>query len=109
MTGTDAADFASNLSDRWLACRELGHTWKPLTVQWATKDRVYDRRLRCSSCRTVRVQVLSKYGHTISNRYIYPEGYMAKGLQAGTYSRDLFRLEAVVRFIDTHDTKGKAS
>lgn len=99
---TDAADFASNLSDRLLACRELGHNWKPLTVSWAPREKVYDRQLRCSSCRTVRRQVLSRQGHVLRNGYIYPDGYLAKGLEAGTYSRDLFRLEAVVRFVSTH-------
>jgi hypothetical protein len=104
----DAAEFASGLSDRWLACRELGHTWKPLTVTWASKENVYDRQLRCPSCRTVRRQVLSRQGHVLRNSYIYPDGYLAKGLESGTYSRDLFRLEAVVRYVSTHDQR-KAS
>lgn len=78
-------------------------------MTWAPKEKVYDRRLRCPSCRTERVQVLSRQGHVVSNRYIYPEGYLAKGIEAGTYSRDLFRLEAVTRFVAAHEDTREAS
>lgn len=99
----DAATFVGDLSDRVLHCRELGHGWKPLTVTWDRGARAYDRRLRCPSCRTVRVQVLSEHGHVVSNHYVYPDGYLAKGVEVGSLHRDLFRLEAVVRFLSTHN------
>ena len=95
----DAHSFVGDLSDRLLHCRELGHTWKPLTVSWDVESRAYDRRLRCPSCRTVRVQLLTSTGHVVSNRYDYPEGYLAKNVDSHTLSRDIFRLEAITRYL----------
>lgn len=98
-THRNATDFVGDLTDRLLHCRELGHTWKPLTVSWDPESRSYDRRLRCPSCRTVRRQLLTSTGHVHSNRYDYPEGYLAKDVDAHTLSRDLFRMEAITRFL----------
>lgn len=100
-SGPVSADaFAGALPDRFLRCRELGHVWRPATASWDRKEKVYDRMLRCSSCRTERHQVLSAQGHVLRNSYRYPEHYLTEGLQRGTYTRDVFRLEAIVRFID---------
>ena len=96
-----AQDFAGDLSDKQLHCRELGHTWKPLTVFWDVDARAYDRRLRCSMCRTIRVQLLTETGHVHSNRYIYPDGYLATNVEAASMRRDVFRLEAVTRFLSS--------
>jgi hypothetical protein len=96
-----AADtFAARLSDKALHCRELGHVWRPLAATWDADARAFDRRLRCSSCRTERVQILSMRGGVLSNRYVYPDGYLAKNVEGMTGSRDLFRLEAVLRTLD---------
>ena len=100
-----AADFVGDLSDKLLHCRELGHTWKPLTVHWDRDSSSYDRRLRCPSCRTVRIQLLTSTGHVHSNRYQYPDGYLAKDVQPGTYNRDLFRMEAITRFITASEER----
>lgn len=99
-----ADQFAGALPDRYLRCRELGHVWRPATASWDRKERVYDRMLRCSSCRTERHQILNEYGHVLSNRYQYPDHYLTQGVQRGTYTRDVFRLEAIIRYID-HDKK----
>jgi hypothetical protein len=108
-TDIDPASFVGDLSDKWLHCRELGHQWKPLTVSFDRKGGAYDRRLRCPSCRTVRIQVLTASGHVVSNRYDYPDGYLAKGVQTGTLHRDDFRLEAIVRFLSATQGKEHAS
>lgn len=91
--------FAAGLGDRVLHCRELGHTWRPLTVAWDAGARAYDRRLRCSSCRTVRVQILDARGHVMSNRYDYADGYLATGVKVGRGDRDVFRRESITRFL----------
>lgn len=95
--------FAEGLGDRALHCRELGHNWRPLTAAWDRKARVFDRRLRCPSCRTERVQVLSQRGEIVSSHYVYPKGYLAQSLSdhpgIGAL-RATFRLEAVHRFLD---------
>ena len=101
-----AAEFAASLSNRFLHCRELGHTWKPHTVSWDHEAKAYDRRLRCSSCHTIRIQLLDRTGHVVANRYDYPDRYLAHqaGAQRGAIggARDAFRLEAVVRFLNQH-------
>lgn len=99
MEQIDAETFVGELSGRVLHCRELGHTWKPLTVTFDRSAGMYDRRLRCPSCRTVRVQLLTDRGHVVTNRYQYPDGYLAKGVDVGTLNRDMFRIEAITRFV----------
>ena len=94
-----AEEFAAELSDRLLHCRELGHTWRPFTVSFDKSSRSYDRRLRCASCRTIRKQLLDSRGHVIRNGYDYSDGYLAKNLERGG-SRDAYRVEAIVRFLN---------
>lgn len=102
--------FAAGLNTRVLHCRELGHNWKPWTASYDPKARAYDRRLRCASCKTQRVQVLDSSGHPVSNRYVYPEGYLAQNVDGVGLSalRDVFRLEAVTRFLDGSQQQLKA-
>ena len=90
--------WVHELPDKLLHCRELGHNWRPLTVS-RHESGGYDRRLRCPSCRTVRVQILTTRGHVMSNRYVYPDGYLAKGAGAQQANRDAFRVEAIERFL----------
>lgn len=97
----DVTTFAASLGDKVLHCRDVGHVWRPLTVTFDSTARAYDRRLRCTSCRTVRVQLLTERGHVMSNRYLYAEGYLANGVQIGRGDRDAFRMEAVTRFLDS--------
>jgi hypothetical protein len=95
--------FAEGLSDKQLHCRELGHNWRPLAASWDRKAGVFDRRLRCPTCRTERVQVLSKRGEVVSNRYVYAKGYLASSIDEHpgiSAMRATFRLEAVHRFLD---------
>jgi hypothetical protein len=100
----DLDAFVAGLTDRVLHCRELGHVWKPLTARWDGDASCYDRRLRCNSCRTVRIQLLTRSGHPVSNRYVYPDGYLAKGTTHNA-NRDVFRIEAITRFLGTNDGK----
>jgi hypothetical protein len=93
--------FAHSLSAGYLACRELGHVWKPFTATYDGEARVIDRRLRCNRCKTQRVQLITMAGHVISNHYKYADGYQAKNVEKGVrYSRDQFRIEAVTRFLE---------
>lgn len=95
-----AEHFAHGLSAKFLQCRELGHTWRSWTVEYDKKARAYLRQLRCAGCHTIRQQTLDRRGHVITNSYRYPDGYMARSLQPGTYSRDVFRLESITRFLE---------
>lgn len=96
-----AETFASHLPARFLRCRELGHVWRPHTVSREAGGVGFFRRLKCSECKTEREQLLDSHGHVVRNGYHYADGYLADGhLQRGTYSRDVFRLEAIVRYLD---------
>lgn len=94
--------FAAGLSDKILACRELGHYWRPFAVEYDAKAKSYERTLRCSRCRTQRHQFLSREGHVLSNRYTYSEGYLATDVEKWGASRDVFRLEAITRAVTEH-------
>lgn len=89
--------FAAALSARFLHCRELGHDWRPNTASYNRREKTYDRTITCRSCRTDRHQVLDRTGSVLANSYTYPDGYLAKDVEPGTLSRDVFRLEAVQR------------
>ena len=96
--------FAHGLSDRMLACRELGHVWRPFTVEVIRERRRvggYLRVMRCSQCKTERHQLLDSFGAVIQNGYHYTAGYLADNVQKG-FSRDTFRLESVTRWLDKH-------
>jgi len=98
--------FASRLTDKALHCRELGHVWRPLVASWEAEAQAFHRRLRCSSCRTERVQVLSARGGVLSNHYVYPRGYLATHVEGGVAGRrDLFRLEAILRTLDDSEIR----
>jgi len=96
--------FAHGLTEGFLACRELGHVWQPFTATYDDNAKVIDRQLRCKRCKTTRVQLITMSGHVLSNHYRYANGYQATNVETGVrYSRDVFRLEAVTRFLE----KGK--
>jgi hypothetical protein len=97
-----ADDFAAGLSNKLLHCRELGHNWRPFTVTWDKHAKCYDRRLKCPTCGTTRKQLLDQRGHVIRNGYDYADGYLAKNVERHSVSRDVFRVEAIVRFLDAH-------
>lgn len=97
--------FVSGLSNAALHCRELGHTWRSWTVTYDAKAKCYDRRLRCSSCKTFRNELLDRTGDVIRSSYTYAAGYLAKNVD-GKVHRSLFRLESLGRFIETHETGG---
>lgn len=90
--------FAHSLPDKVLHCRELGHNWRPMVARFDESSGSFDRRLRCPSCRTVRIQVLSRYGGIVSNRYVYPDGYLAANVSEHPgNNRDVYRLESLTR------------
>lgn len=105
---TDPAVFAHSLTDKALHCRELGHVWRPLSAVWDSAAKVYDRQLRCSSCRATRSQTMTESGHIVSNRYVYADGYLAKGVHVGRSNRDAYRVEALQRFLSPTSIRGVA-
>jgi len=105
----DAQSFAASMSDKQLHCRELGHEWRDHTVAWDAKARVFDRALRCRQCGSIRRQVLDRRGHVIRNGYKYADGYLAtKVMNRADLSRDVFRLEALTRWLEHNNKEPKA-
>lgn len=93
--------FAAALPARYLRCRELGHVWRPHTVSREPGGVGFFRRLRCAECKTEREQLLDGSGHVVRNGYHYSDGYLADShVERGGYSRDIFRLESIIRFLD---------
>lgn len=99
--------FAHGLNDKQLACRELGHVWVQWDVEVIRDGRRlggYSRVMRCRQCKTERRQVLDSSGSVVSNGYRYADGYLAANVQGG-YTRDVFRLESVSRWLDSHQSR----
>lgn len=93
----DVREFAGTLPEKFLHCREMNHNWRPYTVG-GHPDGGYERVLRCTRCRTRRVQHLTASGAVISSKYIYPDGYESKGLgRIVGEGRDALRLESIKR------------
>lgn len=96
------AEWSHDLSDNYLLCRDLGHTWRPFNARWDPEQDGYIRVLRCSRCKTERSQLLSATGMVDSGSYDYPDGYQAPpgtGRLTGE-GRGALRLESVMRLID---------
>lgn len=99
----EVAEFAESLPERFLHCRELGHTWRPFTAG-RHRDGGFERVLRCTRCRTRRVQEISSRGMVVSNKYIHPDGYLHKGFgRIVGEGRGLLRLESLKRLTKEED------
>lgn len=100
----EVAEFADGLPERFLYCREMGHNWRPYSAG-AHEDGGFERVLRCTRCRTRRVQVITPRGIVLSNRYEYADGYQANpgmGRIIGE-GRGILRLESIKRIVAKGD------
>lgn len=96
----EIAEFAQGLPEKFLYCREMGHNWRPYTAG-RFKDGGYERTLRCSRCRTQRVQEISARGVVLRNNYVHPDGYLSPagmGRIVGE-GRGALRLESIKRIV----------
>lgn len=97
----DVEQFAGGLSQAFLECRELGHSWRPRTAKWNPDSQCFDRTLGCARCKTLRLDRLSESGAKLGGYYVYAEGYLVKdsiGRIVGT-GRDVLRREALWRLV----------
>jgi len=101
-TTTEVATWVEDLPAAFLACRDMGHAWRPYAASWVASEKRYQRTLRCGRCHTERVQMLSTSGHVESGWYRYPDGYaMPHG--AGGYdvaARDACHLASLLRLVE---------
>lgn len=93
----DVQAFAESLPERFLYCREMGHNWRPFSAG-RYQDGGFERILRCTRCRTQRIQGISSRGFIISSRYVHPDGYLVKGMgHIWGEGRGILRLESIKR------------
>lgn len=97
-------EFAESLPERFLHCRELGHNWKPWKAA-GHADGGFERTLRCTRCRTLRVEQLTNRGGKLSSQYKHPDGYLQEagaGRIVGE-GRDVLRLTSLKRLMASVD------
>lgn len=64
--------------DLMLACRDLGHHWRPVTAK-REKDGIA-RVMECTTCGAERYQTLDRQGYIVSSSYRYQAGYTIPGI-----------------------------
>lgn len=95
----DVKAAAKNLSEGFIACRDVGHTWRQFRVVRVRGG--YNRDLFCPTCKTNRHEFISRTGEKLSTGYTYPDGYQFKGMgRVQGDGRNVLRLESVVRVLD---------
>lgn len=82
MTDRDVAGAIAHMTAMQIQCRDYGHAWKPWRAELIGKGgaRGYEQALRCTRCDTERWRTLTRYGEVVSAHYVYPDGYLVKGL-----------------------------
>lgn len=90
-------EFAEALPEKYLHCREMSHNWRPFAVG-SHKNGGWERTLRCTRCKTKRVQHLDTRGMIISTRYEHPKGYLHQGFgRIVGEGRGVLRLASIKR------------
>lgn len=97
------------MSDAHLHCRDFGHSWRSHSARYLPDQRVYERTLRCSRCRTLRNQWISERGDYLRTGYKYAAHYQMRGVGRLTVDhRAQLRLASVQRDVVT-PVKGRRS
>jgi hypothetical protein len=101
------ADWSAHLSDGYLMCRDMGHTWRPFKANYQEDMNAYNRVLRCGRCKTERYQTIGLNGLILGGNYSYPDGYQspAGSGRINGEGKGALRLESTLRLIgkDEHD------
>jgi hypothetical protein len=92
-------EFAEGLPERYLHCREMGHNWRPFSAG-RFEDGGFERILRCTRCKTKRMQSIDSHGMVLSSRYEHPKGYLTDGMgRIVGEGRGALRLESIKRIV----------
>lgn len=94
--------WAEELPDRYVECRDFGHSWRAYRAWPIAGTSTYGRILRCPRCKVEREQTLDRYGHIVTGHYDYraAPGYLAPKGAGRTVSRDDIRLTSTLRIIE---------
>lgn len=104
----EVAEFASQLPDDYLQCRELGHVWRPHTAQVA--EGYYERRLRCPRCKMVREDQVSMSGQILRRSYDdtnCPDYYAKHIGRIVGEGRGQLRLASILRTVAATDERAE--
>jgi hypothetical protein len=103
-----AEQFARELPDEFLQCRELAHVWVSWSATWSEHTHEYRRVLRCSRCLTEREQRIDASGSLVGGGYHYAEGYSTPGLgRIAGEARDALRLASLTRSMSGESVRGE--
>ena len=72
-------EMAEKYPDKYLLCRDMGHSWKPQSAVWL-EDGNIERTITCSRCNTLRRQYLDANGYILVGYYSYADGYQIAGI-----------------------------
>lgn len=89
-TAEELEQAASELDDDYLLCRDLGHAWKHQGFS-RIEGGLIARRLRCRSCKTIRIDRITSIGTVYGRTYVYPDGYQLKGFGTAVFKRSVYR------------------
>lgn len=99
------AELASDMPMEYLECRNGNHNYKPRTVTWIPRERIYEVIQRCTRCKAAeRTWELDQNGFIINARTNYitarnRPSYVIKGLgRPGQAGRAAIRLELITRY-----------
>lgn len=109
MASRRISDWAEELPERFLQCRDFGHSWRPWAVRFDREYNSYERTLRCTRCRSERHESLGLSGAKAGRGYTYPDGYQAP---PGTghlvlADRDELRIASIQRLITSPELLGR--
>lgn len=89
---------AAQWTDEQITCRDLGHHWRPADALHVARLRYWRVSHECARCGMVRIREMSESGHVFASSYVYPEGYLVKGLgRIAGEAKDAVRIAAVRR------------
>jgi len=73
----------SYLSDAYVTCRTINHSWDPYTVQVQTrqgsKERAHYVTLKCNRCECFKAFTMIRGRVVRRHGYVYPQGYLVSG------------------------------
>lgn len=78
-TVDEVSAWANDLSDRFLECRDMRHSWRRVSIN-VNADDTLKRVRRCRTCKTERSEIVTQMGHVLSRTYSYPDGYQTHGI-----------------------------
>jgi hypothetical protein len=74
---TEVEEWAAELPDAYLLCRDVGHSWMPRDAWEDVKERCYVQVLGCTRCAAERHRRLDYRGQRLGQSYDYPDGYLS--------------------------------